>query len=100
MVEALAEGAVGPRLEPRALELGQRRHQRLRDVASAVSAEAPLHARRRHHQTRAGAPAASKKRRNSSGSFRPGDASTPLETSTANGPTISIACATLSALKP
>ena len=77
----LARGAEG------ALELDERRHQRLGDEAAAEAAEVAvgvgqgggIHGRRLHPASRV----AATKRRTLSGSFRPGRASTPEATSTA-----------------
>ena len=67
-----------PRLDPRRLELRERRHQRLRHVLAAVGAVAVSE---RAHATLAST--ASKKARMRSWSLTPGADSTPLETSTA-----------------
>src|SRR5205085_7498229 len=99
------------------LELGERRHQRLGDVLAPVGAEAVLD--RAHDVVRAGtcagprgracaapgggacAPATDAENACSfSGSFTPGSRSTPLATSTANGPTAAIASTTFSGVRP
>ena len=84
-----AEVRRSPRLEPRLLQLAQRRHQRLRHVLAAIGAVAM---RDRAHT--ATAAVASKNARIRSGSLTPGSDSTPLATSTANGWVVAIAAVT------
>src|SRR3954451_7979323 len=96
--------APAPR-EPRRLELGERRHQRLGDVLPAVRAEAVLESADGHHAaSSAGAgtveATAAANARSFSGSFTPGRASVPLAVSTAYGSVASIAAATLSGESP
>src|SRR5581483_10162208 len=97
--ELAVEIRVIARRQPRGLELGQRRHQRLGHVLTAVGTEAMLD---RAHADPTGTVerTASANARSFCGSFRPGLSSTPLATSTANGWTAEIASATLSGFRP
>src|SRR2546426_6246895 len=104
-VQLGAEAGILARFEPRLLERRERRHQRLGHVAAAIAAETLFEPvgglQKLFHQTGAAARSTeSKKRFSFSGSLRPGSASTPLATSTANGLATSIASATLSWSSP
>src|SRR5262249_13729805 len=98
------EGWIGARLEPRLLELRQRRHQRLRHVLAAVRPEAMLDDAHTARSSSASAAASSSPAswtaianlRSFPWSFTPGPDSTPLATSTANGRTAAIASPTFS----
>src|SRR3954447_12926629 len=82
--ELAGERRVRPRLEPGALQLVERRDQRLRHIAAAVGAEATLD-RRGAHTGASTWFTAWKKASSRRGSLRPGAASVPLAVSTANG---------------
>ena len=91
-----AEALVVARLEPRGLELGERRHQRLGDVLAAVGPEAVLDRGRdarcaSEFAVRAAVPAAATNASTFAGSLMPGSASTPDATSTPHGRTAAIA---------
>ena len=96
------ERAVAPRRGVGALQLDQRRHQRLGDEAAAVSARSGPARRaarlRAHHR----APRLGRRSAQTlSGSLRPGAASTPEVTSTAYGRTVATAARhTLSGVSP
>ena len=81
-IELCPERGIAARLDPRLLELGQGRHQRLGDVLAPVGAEAVLD--RAHRAALSCAPVTAAANASSfCGSFRPGLNSTPLATSTA-----------------
>src|SRR4051794_27142149 len=91
-VELGAEERIAAGLDPRALELVERRYQGLRDIAPPIRPEAPRDAGLRARPARAHATstrsARSTARKNAfslAGSLRPGEASVPLAVSTANG---------------
>src|SRR5207302_6094515 len=98
-IQGRPEARILSGLEPGGFELGQRGHQRLRDVLAAVAAEAVLDGA---HGTATGAVAltAAANACSLSGSFLPGLSSTPLATSTAQGRVAAIAAATLSGFRP
>src|SRR5215218_6308977 len=128
MLELGAEGGVGPSVEPDLLQITERGHQRLGDVLATVGAEADLQAAGHADVGRTGlrrpdgvgvglgaseasalgagsgspvvARTAAAKAFNLAGSLTPGDSSTPLATSTANGSVAAIASATFSGFSP
>src|SRR5512139_3237407 len=89
-------------LGPGCAELVESRDQGLGHEPASVGAEALLDCRAHGEVTLTGSctPAAPRKASTLAWSLRPGSASTPLTTSTANGFTSSIASATFSAVRP
>src|SRR5262249_12831638 len=98
VAEAALELPVALRRRPGLLELDQRRHQGLGDEAPSEPAEVPIRVRQGLLHR---APLASAMNRHTlSGSLRPGCASTPEFTSTANGCAVATARATFWGVRP
>src|SRR6266540_3746470 len=97
-VELVAVCGIVPRLGPRGRQLIERGDERLGDVAAPVGAESLLDRHLAHLAEPVGVAelALSKNASRRSWSLRPGSASTPLATSTANGCVAAIASETFS----
>src|SRR4051794_17553437 len=97
--QLLVEARVGLCLRPGRGQFIESRDQRLRNVAAPIGAETTLY-QLSHAVAGLAERTASKNAASKPWSLRPGSASTPLATSTANGRAVATAFATLSGRKP